>query len=324
MPGTYDPYLDLAFFGTGQTYDTGPLRHHIRGSTSSTDALYTDSTLAIKPETGHLAWYYQHMPNDQWDLDWAFERQIVALPVNGISTRAVVTAGKAALHDVLDAGTGRYLFSVDAGLQNFISAVDPKSGAKTYDPKKLPGDGANPFVCPHLGGGRNWMPSSFNPNAKIVYLALVEACMYMPPVPAGETAMLTTGVRITLSPRAQSDGLYGRLQAINLETRKTIWVDRQRAPRTSGVLDTAGGVVFAGSLDRMFSAFSDDTGAKLWDVRLNEVPSSAPISYAVNGKQYLAVVVGMGGPQSMLYKALVPEIKNQLYRTSTIWVFELP
>ena len=100
------------------------------------------------------------------------------------------------------------------------------------------------------------------------------------------------------------------MQAINLETKKIVWTMRQRAPQTSGVLATAGGVVFAGSLDRVFAAYDDATGRELWRARLDDVPNSAPITYSVNGRQYVAMVVGNGGAQAATFPALVPEIKN--------------
>jgi alcohol dehydrogenase (cytochrome c) len=131
-------------------------------------------------------------------------------------------------------------------------------------------------------------------------------------------------VRWTLRPRADSDGNYGRIQAVNVDTRKTVWTTRQRAPQTTGILATAGGVVFAGSLDRGFAAYDDTTGRELWRMRLNDVPNSAPITYTVNGRQYVAVVVGNGGAQAATFPALVPEIKNPPDRSSSIWVFELP
>jgi alcohol dehydrogenase (cytochrome c) len=102
--------------------------------------------------------------------------------------------------------------------------------------------------------------------------------MDLTPVPAGERGSLSTGVRWTLRPRADSDGRYGRLQAVNLATRQVAWVTRQPAPQTTGVLATAGGVVFAGALDRVFSAYDSATGVQLWKTRLNDVPNSSPIS----------------------------------------------
>ncbi|HXN10435.1 MAG TPA: hypothetical protein VN859_04280, partial [Steroidobacteraceae bacterium] len=111
---------------------------------------------------------------------------------------------------------------------------------------------------------------------------------------------------------------------VNLETRQTVWTARQRAPQTTGMLDTAGGVVFAGALDRWFTAYDDASGAVLWKMRLGDVPSSAPISYQVHGKQYVAMVVGYGGAQSATFPVLVPEIRLPPVRSSSIWVFELP
>src|SRR6185436_15780843 len=155
-----------------------------------------------------------------------------------------------------------------------------------------------------------WLPTSFDPAAKIIYVPIVEACMDLVPVAAGERGALSTGVRWTLRPRPESDGKYGRLQAINLATKQTMWTERQRAPITTGTLVTAGGLVFAGSLDRSFAAYDSRSGAALWKTRLNDVPSSAPITYAVNGQQYVAIIVGPGGFQSNAYLPLVPEIQN--------------
>jgi alcohol dehydrogenase (cytochrome c) len=148
--------------------------------------------------------------------------------------------------------------------------------------------------------------------------------MDLVPVGEGERGSLSTGVRWAVRPRPDSDGKYGRLEAINLETREVVWTDRQRAPRTTGALDTAGGVLFAGSLDRAFSAYDDATGKELWSARLNDVPSSAPITYMVNGKQYVAMVVGNGGAQASTFPPLVPEIQNPEGGAAAVWVFELP
>jgi alcohol dehydrogenase (cytochrome c) len=323
VAGSYDRALNLAFFGPAQTYDTGPLVHPVDKPGITNDGLYTDTTVAINPDTGKVVWHFQHTPNDQWDLDWAFERQLIKLPVNGVNRTVVITSGKEAFYDALDAETGKYLFSMDLGLQNVISAVDPKTGAKTYNTKIMPGKGETLTVCPHAGGAKSWLPASWNPASKILYVPLVESCMDLIPVTSGRGS-LTSGLRFTLRPRLDTDGKYGRLEAINLETRKVVWMDRQRAPVTSGALDTAGGVVFNGSLDRMFKAYDDSTGKVLWQARLNDVPSSAPVSYSVNGKQYVAVVVGNGGAHAATWPVLVPEIQNPPNGGAAIWVFELP
>jgi alcohol dehydrogenase (cytochrome c) len=322
--GSYDPALDTVFFGVAQTYDTGPYVHPSKEPGVNNDLLYTDSTLAFDPDSGKLKWYFQHVPNDQWDLDWAFERQLINLPVKGETRRVVVTAGKEAIYDALDAATGKYDFSFDVGIQNVVTAIDPVTGAKTINHQVVVGDGETKTVCPHAGGAKSWIPGSLNPNTKILYVPLVESCMDLIPVAKGERGGLSSGVRFTIRPRLDSDGKYGRFEAINLETRKAVWTDRQRAPQTTGALDTAGGVVFDGSLDRYIRAYDDSNGKVLWETRLNDVPSSCPITYSVNGKQYLAVVVGNGGAHAITWPPLVPEIKNPPGGGAEIWVFELP
>jgi alcohol dehydrogenase (cytochrome c) len=323
IPGSYDAELNLAFFGPAQTYDTAPLRNLSGQPGVTNDALYTDSTVALDPNTGRLVWYFQHQNNDQWDFDWSFERQLIKLPLFGQNRTMVVTGGKQAIFDTLDAANGLYASSVDLGLQNLVTSIDPKTGAKTVDPKLVPGDGETKFICPHTGGARSWLPTSYDPSTKLIYIPLVESCGELAPVAAGERANLMTGVRWTLRPRPDSDGKYGRLQAIDIETKRVAWITRQRAPQTTGVLATAGGLIFAGALDRVFSAYDSATGALLWKTRLNDVPNSSPITYMVNGRQYIALTVGNGGAQATTFPPLVPEIRNPPDRGAAIWVFEL-
>jgi alcohol dehydrogenase (cytochrome c) len=323
IAGSYDSALNLAFFGVAQTYDTALLAKPARPGVN-TDGLYTDCTLAINPDTGKLVWYYQHLPNDQWDLDWVFERQIARMPVNGVVRPVIMTSGKQATYDVLDAETGKYIYSKDLGLQNIVSSIDPVTGRKTINPQTLPGDGQTRFVCPHVDGAKSWLPGSYNPNTKIMYVPLVEACMDLAPLTeGGGRGLLSTGVRPMVRPRPDSDGKYGRVEAINMLTREVVWTERHRAPVSSGALDTAGGVIFNGSIDRFFHAYDDQTGKLLWETRLTDVPSNAPISYTVNGRQYVAIGVGNGGAQATGFTALVPEIRN-LDRAPAVWVFQLP
>mgnify|MGYP002031265607 CR=1 FL=1 len=324
IPGSYDPAHNLAFFGPGNTYDTAPLRDPINEKGITNDGLYLDTTLALDPDTGELAWHFQHQANGQWDLDWAFERQIIDLPVNGTPTSVVVTAGKQAIFDIVATDTGKYISSIDLGLQNGITSINPTTGEKIVDPQLIPGDGENKMVCPHVGGGRSWSPTAFNPKTKVVYVPITEACMDMVPVAEGERGSLSTGVRWTVRPRPESDGSYGRIEAVNLETQETVWIARQRAPQTTGALVTEGGLVFAGSLDRRFSAYDANTGDRLWDTRLNDVPNAPPIAYSANGQDYVAVIVGAGGYLTGAYSVLAPEIQNPPDRGATLWVFEVP
>jgi alcohol dehydrogenase (cytochrome c) len=320
--GSYDPSLNLAYFGVGQTYDTGPVLHRVPGF--SNDGLFTDSTLAFDPDTGKLAWYFQHVHNDQWDLDWAFEQQLINLPVNGTDKKLVVTSGKMGIYEGMDAATGKYIFSDDLGIQNVIKSIDPKTGEKSINPEVVIGDGKPHMICPHPGGGRNWIAGSYDATRKIVYVALNESCMDLIPAAPGQRGNLTSGVNWFIRLRPDSDGKVGRVEAFNLETKKVLWTDRQRAPQTTCLLDTAGGVAFAGSFDRNLQAYDDATGKTLWQMRLNDVPDSCPITYTVDGKQYVAVVVGSGGPITGTYPVLVPEIQDPPDHGAEIWVFELP
>ncbi len=323
-PGSYDPETGLAYFGTGNTYDTGPLLVPSGEPGVTSDALYTNSTLAIDPDTGELVWHFQHFPNDQWDLDWAFERQILELPVGGRDRKVALTAGKIGIYEALDAATGEFLFALDLGLQNIVTEIDTRTGRKLVDVSRYPGDGGIQLVCPHGAGAKNFLPASYGAARRVLVVPLNEACMDVFPVPGGGRGGLSSGVNWGIRPRPDGDGLYGRLQAIDLGTGETLWTTRQRAPQTSGVLATAGGLVFAASLDRFFRAYDERTGEALWETRLNDVSSSSPIAYAVDGKQYVAIVVGEGGFHARSFAPLVPELVSPPNRGAAVWVFTLP
>jgi alcohol dehydrogenase (cytochrome c) len=323
--GSYDPKLNLVYFGTGNTYDVATLLQPHPEKGKSNDGLYTDSTVALDPNTGKLVWYYQHMNRDVWDLDWAFEQLLITLPLNGKPTDLVVTGGKMALFDAVDRASGKYEFSKDLGLQNLVTGIDPKTGKKIINPVLEPVANKTAFVCPNANGARNWPATSYNPDTHILYVPLVESCMdyTWAPRDAAQTAAGGLDIRFTLRPRPNSDGKMGRLEAINLETRKVVWMDRQRAPLASAMLATAGGLVFSGAQNRQFTAYDAATGRALWQAGLNATPSSSPVTYSVDGKQYIAVVSGGGGPLDAGGHSLAPELDNPAGGT-TLWIFKLP
>ncbi len=323
VPGSYDKETGVAFFGPAPTYDTGPLRDPIGRPGVTNDALYTNATVALDPRTGEIEWYFQHVPNDQWDFDWSFERQMVELEVDGREQRVVITSGKQAIYDALDLD-GNYLFSIDLGLQNVFTGIDPETGEKFIDPNLVPSREEKITVCPHAGGAKSWIPASVDPSTKVLYVPLVETCMDMIPQPADVRGSLSTGVNWTLRPRLDSDGRYGRIQAIDLQSRETLWTARQRAPQTTGTLVTQGGVLFAGALDRYFKAYDAADGEVLWSTRVGDVPSAAPITYAVDGRQYVALIVGYGTAHAMSWPQLTPEIDLPIIRSAALWVFALP
>ncbi len=321
--GSYDPALNLVYFGVGQTYDTATLLVPQPAQGQSNDALYTDSTVALDPDTGKLAWVYQHVNRDVWDLDWVFEQSLVTLPVNGKPTRLVVTGGKIALFDAVDRATGKYAFSRDLGIQTLVTAIDPKTGYKTIRPDLKPEAGVTKQLCPHSGGGRNWPATAIDTNTHILYVQLYETCQdftWTPKDPAA-TARGGNDMQWVLKPRPDSDGKFGRVEAINLDTGKVVWMQRRRAAYASSTLVTGGGLLFIGSRDRYFYAYDSASGKALWRTRLAASPSSSPITYAIGGKQYVAVVAGNGGPVAWPY--MTPEVDNPTGGT-LLQVFKLP
>ncbi|MDA1369491.1 MAG: PQQ-binding-like beta-propeller repeat protein [Proteobacteria bacterium] len=292
VPGSYSPELGLVYYGLAPTYNTAPLLRAVNIPGVNNDALYTNSTVALRPATGELVWYYQHVANDQWDLDWVYERHIIDLAVAGEMRKVILTAGKMALYDALDAATGDYLFSMDMGLQNIITAIDPVTGAKTISENAIPNAEQSQLLCPFANGGRNWQSASYNPESKLLFLPIAEICMNGGPTGRGGIMSTGVGMQPAPSPLAGSDGRFGRWQAVNVQTRELVWDHREVVPPTSAALATAGGLVFIGSLDETFKALDDRSGAVLWETDLGDIPTSFPITYSVNDRQYIAVAIG--------------------------------
>jgi alcohol dehydrogenase (cytochrome c) len=322
IAGTYDPQTDLVYFGTGQTYVTSTLlRPGPYGPYGgpSTAALYTDSTVALNPRTGKLVWYYQHFPGDVWDLDWAFEQTIVTLPEHGRNEPLVVTAGKIGIFDALDAATGHYVFSRDLGAQNIVTAINPVTGAKSIDMSMVPSLGPAPSRPRrrNCGAARDEPSTAYDPVTHLMYVPFIDDSCADP-----RQLDQTVAGSLVVRPGHPFDGEYGRLEAFNLQTGKFAWMKRQRAPEVSGALVTAGGVVFDGTLDRMFRASDAATGRTLWQSRLDNVPKSAPITFSVSGRQYVAVVAG-GQFETPPGNRNTPEIAAPA-SANTLWVFSLP
>jgi len=322
--GSYDSRRNLVYFGTGNTYDAGTLILPQPRAGESKDALYTDSTVALDPDTGKLVWHFQHMNRDIWDLDWVFEQSLITLPVNGKSADLVVTGGKTAIFDAMDRASGKYVFSRDLGLQNVVSSIDPVTGKENTNPDLEPVLGKTALLCPNSNGARNWPTTAFDPASYILYVPLVESCANYSWIPrsAADVAAGGNDIRFATRARPNSDGKFGRLEAINLATGKVVWTHRERAPLVSSLLATAGGLVFVASLDRSFTAYDAATGKQLWQTELNSVGNASPITYSVRAEQYVAVVAGGGGPISS-GSGLTPEIVNPAAGT-TLWVFKLP
>ena len=319
--GSYDPVNHLALWGVGNTYDTAPIRDLKPGMNN--DALFTESTLAFEPRTGKLVWYYQHNRNDQFDLDWVFDRVIGTLDVAGKPRRVVITGGKSGLFDALDAKTGKYLKTYDMGLQDYIDRIDPLTGDKHVRPEKIPGRDKGPvFTCPHGGGGRNWNPTSYVEATQTLFVAARDVCTDL--TPASGAGFLSTGVNAVYAPPPNGDGNYGILQAIDFKTGQKRWEVRRRQTPDMGVLTTAGGLAFTGWMDRHIVAYDQASGKELWSSGVTGVPNASPITYSVDGKQYVAMVTGAGNPLSFGIPDVIPETQLPSVNSSSVYVFALP
>lgn len=316
--GTYNEKENLVYFGTGQTYHIKPLMQPPERNEKNA-ALYTDTTLALNPDTGELVWHYQHMARDVWDLDWPFERMLVTLPSKQGDREVVVTMGKIGILDVVNAKTGEYIYSFDLGLQNIVTKIDPITGWKTTDPALEPDSKELKTICPFALGVRNWPATSYDPKKHMLYVPLfINSCMNFSWSP-GQGLDIGYGIKASVD----NDGNFGAVAAINLDTRKLEWMNRYRAPASSAMLSTDGGIVFSGGRDRKFRALDSASGEVLWQVKLDNVLSSFPITYSKDGVQYVAITSGGGNPNDILTQTLTPELERA-NRGTTLWVFKLP
>ena len=294
--GQYDPELNLTYWGTGSPSPWSPV---LRGSYGA-KGLYMNSTLALNPDTGKLVWYYQHFPADAFDQDYAFERVIAPVTVHGVRHKAVITSGKPGIFEAMDAATGKFLFAIDPGAQNLITSINQETGEKTIIPVPLPP--GVPYWCPGYIGARSYPSGSYSPSMNRYYMPIDDSCMGK----MGDTP--------------------GRFLALDLTTLKFDWDIRSRVPQSSAVLTTAGGLVFSATPDRYFRAFDDRDGKVLWQSpRLNDVPTAFPITYMVDGKQYIAMPVGNPGDIGNTTLSAAPELGSvRGAKSSVLWVWELP
>ncbi|NKB39076.1 MAG: PQQ-binding-like beta-propeller repeat protein [Gammaproteobacteria bacterium] len=319
IPPSYDSEQELVFFGTGNTYRPQLLSDQAEGSINN-DGLYTNSTLALDINTGKLVWYFQHLPNDQWNYDWAFERTLTTLSIKGKDKNVVITGGKQGIFEAMQIDNGKYLFSIDLGLQNVISNIDPLTGDKKIANDVYPVKNNTRFVCPDSLGNRNWQATSYNKNTNTLFTTVREACMKIrSPMLPGDTPHGHFGQKPY--PRTDSDGNFGGLRAIDIKTRKILWSIRKRPELSTSLLATAGDLIFSGARDRFFSAYAQTDGRELWRTRLNGVPAGGPISYMVESKQYVAV--STGDSEGLGEYNLGDADRNPKTSSATIWVFEL-
>ncbi|MDF0546435.1 PQQ-binding-like beta-propeller repeat protein [Sphingobium sp. H39-3-25] len=319
---SYDPELKLVYFGTGQPTPW------IEGQRGTGLALFSNSIVAADAETGKIRWHFQVTPYDNWDRDSVFENMLVDLTINGRVRKALVQTGKSGWGVIVDRQTGKFISSFPTAYETVIKGysrdgkpiMNPELSTKASDV----GTAKVWTVCPHLHGARNLNAASFSPITKLYYVGINNTCMTTTvrklDFEEGQPVGSTSGKAI----RVPGYDYVGEFVAFDPATGKRAWAYRPPggAAMTASALSTAGGLVFGGTVDRQFFALRADTGQLLWQNRLGGDISGAPISFAVGGRQYIAVTSGgRPGPTT----SFAPLTNTYLSAgTGSVTVFALP
>ncbi len=327
ITGSYDPSTNLTFWGTG---NGGPWM----GDTRPGDNLYATSLIAIDASSGEIRGHHQYHWNDSWDWDEVAAPVLVDFQRNGRRIKGLVHAGRNGYLWYLERSDGQINF-VDAHAyvkQDVFTSIDPITGRPEYDMARKPGTGKEADFCPSLWGGKDWPPTAYSPRTGLLYIpANDNVCSTM----VGEEIEYRNGQ--VFMGRGQSDngGLFlapeaeqyiGELQAWNLDTEEKVWSVKFPDHNWGPVLATAGDLVFMGGTnDRYFRAFNARTGELLWQQRTNSGVIGVPVSYSVDGIQYVAVLSGYGVDAEREQNRFNAIRDRQTYvpQGGVLWVFAL-
>ncbi len=316
IAGSYDPELNIFYIGTSQAK---PWVAASRGMSPNEKALYTNSTLAMNPQTGKILWFFQHIQGETIDMEVGFERVLADID----DKKLLLTIGKDGILWKLDREKGNFIDLKETINQNIYKKVDRNKGKVVYRDDILLSKIDTPFsACPGIYGGHNWQAVSYDPESYLMVIPLHQLCADM----IGRYVERKEGgggygANSRNYKMDNTNGNVGKLVTIDIRNMEKIWQYEQNAMFLTGSLSTAGGLTFIGDLDRKFMAFDTKTGILLWDTTLGSALHGFPVTYAVNGKQYIAVQTGMG-----VFRAMTSVISPDIYQPeggNTIYVFEL-
>lgn len=262
---------------------TGNPAPNMDDSTRPGDNLHTSSLVAIDSQSGELMWSFQQVPHDRWGYDVSSPPVLFDTVVNGLKVKAVGQAGKTGWFYVLNRETGELIFTSDAFVPQQNLFADPTAQGVT--------------IAPGIAGGSNWSPVSINPVTSHVFISGIHrpATYYRKPLKGDNSLPWQTYTYFEFEdnhPEFKGEKPYGTLSSIDLADGKLQWQHKTRDPMIGGSLATAGGLVFSGEGDGEFFALDAETGNKLWSYQQSYGVNAPPITYSVNGKQYIAVAAG--------------------------------
>ena len=330
MVPSFDPELNLVYVGTSVT---SPAPKFMLGGTDLAH-LYHNSTLALDADTGEIVWHYQHL-NDHWDLDHPFERLLVDTAVapdpavvpwinprlQPGEVRKVMTGipGKTGIVYTLDRATGEFLWASPTTAQNVVSAIDGATGAVTENAELVfEREGQEMLICPSfVTGGKDHEAGAYSPLTGLMYFPLRNVCARMMATSEGGVTLYNLAQRQQIAPGTDQ---VGAVYAISAETGETAWVYEQRAGTTS-LIATGGGLVFGGDGNGRFRALDHETGEPLWEINLGTSVTGFPVTYAVDGRQYVVASTG-SSLSSRDNMRLTPELQPS--NGNNIFVFALP
>ena len=329
MVPSFDPELNLVYIGTSVT---SPAPKFMLGGPELAH-LYHNSTLALDADTGDIAWYYQHL-NDDWDLDHPFERLLVDTAVapdpDAVAwinprlrpgeERRVMTGipGKTGVVYTLDRETGEFLWANPTVAQNVITHIDGATGDVTENAEVIfSALGQELLACPSWAGGKDWEAGAYSPLTHTMYFPLRNACQRLLSTTEGGSSTYMLAARHQLAPGTDR---LGTVRAIAVDTGATRWLHEQRAA-TMSLVATGGRLLFGGDVNGRFRAFDQDTGAVLWEINLGSPVSGYPVTFAVDGRQYVAVGTGTAANASINLR-MTPELRPSF--GNNLFVFALP
>ncbi len=328
VTGSYDSKLDLLYWGAGNPAPDWD-REYRPG-----DNLYSNSAIALDPNSGEIKFHFQYTPNDPFDYDGVNELVLADTEVNGDPVSLMLHADRNGFLYAIDRTNGKFVYASSFVKRlNWTAGIHPTTGRPVdYDPESkiqhyagIASGRSKPksdLVCPGAMGGKNWAPMSYHPKRAMLYIPVIESCHQITSTVAADDEKPIPREWFTAGGIQQTERITGSLTAVNVKTGKVTYKAESEWPLLGGVLATAGDLVFTGLPNGDLVAYDAENLNELWRFPTGSGINAPPISYAVDGKQYIAIAVGFGGTMPKWWIDATPGLENT-NPSSMIFAFAL-